>query len=144
MRTLCSALLAVALATLALAAMAVSRLFADFSGYERYASFVECPWNAESVRNTLKLSTEKVIHINKSTQSALFEFKNSIAKHLENPFLGNNCYVGYQELAPNEGELLKATFKGRETDPNSSEASVETSNQTETSYELSQRKNHLA
>jgi hypothetical protein len=90
------------------------------------------------------LSTEKVIQIHKSTHNKLFEVKNAIAKHLDNPFLGDNCYVGYREPIKTEGELLKATFKGRETVPNSSEATVETSNQTETFYELSQRKNHLA
>jgi hypothetical protein len=144
MRKLCTALIAAALAALALAATAVSRLFPNFSGYGRYASFVELPWKAESVRNILKLSTEKVIQINKSTQSTLFEIDNTVAKHLENPFLGNNCYVGHQELISNERALLAATGGGREANPNSSGASVERSNQAEALHELSQLKNHLA
>jgi di/tripeptidase len=117
MRKLCTALLSAALACLAFAAMAVSRLSASLSQFTPYEAFVKCSWKAECVGSTHKLSTEKVIQIHKSTHNKFFEVKNPIAKHLENPLLGNNCYVGYQELI---------------------------TNQTETFYELSQRKNHLA
>jgi hypothetical protein len=149
MKTLCTALLAVALATLALAATAGSKLSAGFLRYEQFKWLSYCPWKAEFVLSAIELSKEKVIEINKSTQRALlkkelFEIKNPIVSRLENPFLlGDNCYVGYRELIDN-GELPATTIESETAGPNSSQAGVAKSNQTETFYELSQLKTHLA
>jgi hypothetical protein len=150
MKTLCTALLGVALAALALAATAVSRLSAGFSAYKQSTWFAYCPWKAEFVLNAFELSKEKVIQINKSTQRALFENRktlpetnNPIAVHLENPFLGDNCYVGYPEPIDN-AEVPATTIGSKKAGPNSSRAEVEKSNQIETFYELSQLKTHLA
>jgi hypothetical protein len=148
MKTLCTALLAAALAALALAATATSILSAGFSRYEQFKWLSYCPWKAEFVLSALELSKEKVIQINKSTQRALikkapFEIKSPIVGHLENPFLGDKCYVGYEEPI-NNGELPATTIGSKKAVPNSSEAGVEKSNQTEPFYELSQLKTHLA
>jgi hypothetical protein len=150
MKTLLAALLAVALTTLALAATAASKLSAGFSRYQQFKWLSYCPWKAEFLLSALELSKEKVIQINKSTQRALlknkkapFEIKNPIVSHLENPLLGDNCYVGYQEPI-NNGELPATTIGNKKAGPNSSRAGVEKSNQTEAFHELSQLKTHLA
>lgn len=100
MKTSFTALLTLALVALGLAATAVSRLSAGFSAYKQSTWFAYCPWKAEFVLNAFELSKEKVIQINKSTHRALtenrntlFENNNPIVVHLENPFLGDNCYV---------------------------------------------------
>lgn len=144
MKTLCVALLTAALAAMALVATAASRLFGGRGEYEQYEWFTECPWKAESVQKALEVLTEKVIQINKSIQNTLFEIKNSITSRLENPFLlGDNCYVGYQELIDN-GDLPATITGSKKAGPNSSRAGVEKSNQIEIFYELSQLKTHLA
>lgn len=139
----CMAVVVLAVALLVLASEAMSKFSLKIaSEYARFTSYTSTM--TEFTRNTVTAGREEVIRINRSIRSALPEIQNAITGRLENSFLGNNCYVGYEESTITTWELPATTVAGKHPGSNSSTASVERNIQIQITHELSQLKTHLA